>query len=122
MSKTIILDDLTYNTLKKEAKKEDRSISKTAKRLIQMGLQAKTITESMTGAGAMAAAMGMGAEPDPGYDTDCADKKPYTVEEWSEYERKRKEKMGWKPKKAAPDMSEEELIAMNKQFKEGKNI
>ena len=42
----------------------------------------------------------------------CADKKPYTVEEWSEYERKRREKMGWKPKKAAPDMSEEELTQM----------
>ena len=48
MSKTIILDDETYNALKKEAKSEDRSISKTAKRLIQMGLQTKTMTQAMT--------------------------------------------------------------------------
>lgn len=121
MAKTIILDDETYNALKKEAKAEDRSICKTAKRLIQMGLQTKTMTQAMTGAGIITTAMGMGAEAGPGYDTDCADKEPYTVEEWSEYERKRKEKMGWKPT-VEPDLTEEELIAMNKQLKEGKNI
>ena len=41
MSKTIMLDDSTYTKLKKRAKAEDRSISKTAKILISKALDSE---------------------------------------------------------------------------------
>lgn len=125
MAKTIILDDLTYTALKKEARKEDRSISKTAKRLIQLGLQAKTISESMTGTGVMTAAMASAAGVSDatgvgtGMGTGIPEPKYYTIEEFNEIERKRieaKKAAGWKPEKI-PDMSDEELMAVNQKFK-----
>lgn len=103
MAKTIILDDETYNALKKEAKAEDRSICKTAKRLIQMGLQAKTMTQAMTQTMAPAA---------------ISESKTMTIEEFNEKERERKEKMGYNPKEYEDDeLTEEELFAMNQRNK-----
>ena len=105
MAKTIILDDETYNALKKEAKAEDRSICKTAKRLIQMGLQAKTMTQTMTQTMAPTA---------------ISESKTMTIEEPNEEESKPAKHYAVDDYEKGYEMTDEELYAMNKKFKESR--
>ena len=113
--KSVRISDETYTKIVRDAKKNRRTISGTIELLIEYGMQVVN-TANMNMNMAMGIDMGIGTGMEP-------PKTEYlTLEEANEQERQRVERKlaaGWKPK-LEPDLTEEELIAMNKQLKEGK--
>ena len=120
--KSVRISDETYTKIVRNAKKNRRTISGTIELLIEYGMQVvDTANMNMN----MNMSMGMGMDMGIGGAITGLEppKTEYlTLEEANEQERQRIERKlaaGWKPK-VEPDLTEEELIAMNKQLKEGK--
>lgn len=116
--KSVRISDETYTKIVRNAKKNRRTISGTIELLIEYGMQvADTANMNMNMIMGMDIGIGgatTGMEPP---------KTEYlTLEEANEQERQRIERKlaaGWKPQ-TAPDLTDEELFAMNQKLKEGK--
>ena len=108
--KSVRISDETYVKIVRNAKANRRTISGTIDLLIDYGLQIGPMASAMASAAGAASPMTGMEIPEPKY---------YTIEEFNELERKRieaKRAAGWKPE-TSPDMSDEELMAVNQKFK-----